>query len=272
MTKSHIPARLRSLTSIVTFIRQLIIRDAIRREVFYLIKCKAPTHVIYKYNIDRSPPRAALVPEFDVIQRKYYETLGCRKFTSDWFSHNVRYWLSTFQECGLNFNDELSILEIGSWEGRSALFFLTVFPKSTLTCVDPWIPWKVSDELKDVSCLDSGEDSGEDNFDYNVAAYKDRIYKHKSTSGAFFYSNDRIKLFDIIYVDGSHYSADVLVDAVNSFELLRAGGILIFDDYLWRRYPQDLDNPAAAVNAFLNIKKGKYTLLRVSSQLIIQKQ
>lgn len=39
--------------------------------------------------------------------------------------------------------------------------------------------------------------------------------------------------FDFIYVDGLHLSQDVLYDALLSFDLLKVGGILIFDDYLW---------------------------------------
>ena len=40
---------------------------------------------------------------------------------------------------------------------------------------------------------------------------------------------------DFIYVDGSHQAHDVLCDAILSFKLLRVGGIVCFDDYLWGR-------------------------------------
>ena len=39
--------------------------------------------------------------------------------------------------------------------------------------------------------------------------------------------------FDIIYIDGSHTADDVLADAVMSWQLVRPGGIVIYDDYLW---------------------------------------
>ena len=38
--------------------------------------------------------------------------------------------------------------------------------------------------------------------------------------------------FDVIYVDGSHYSIDVFNDLTNSDLLLKKGGILIIDDLL----------------------------------------
>ena len=36
--------------------------------------------------------------------------------------------------------------------------------------------------------------------------------------------------FDFIYVDASHRAPDVLLDAVLAFQLLRIGGLIIFDD------------------------------------------
>jgi predicted O-methyltransferase YrrM len=36
--------------------------------------------------------------------------------------------------------------------------------------------------------------------------------------------------YDLIYIDGSHFPADVLEDAVLSWRLLKPGGMLIFDD------------------------------------------
>jgi hypothetical protein len=34
--------------------------------------------------------------------------------------------------------------------------------------------------------------------------------------------------------DGSHRARDVLEDAVLSWPLLKVGGIMLFDDYLWQ--------------------------------------
>ena len=33
-------------------------------------------------------------------------------------------------------DDRVRVIEIGSWEGRSALFFLNFFPRSRITCID----------------------------------------------------------------------------------------------------------------------------------------
>lgn len=46
---------------------------------------------------------------------------------------------------------------------------------------------------------------------------------------------------------------------------------MIFDDYLWRYYSKDIDNPAAAINVFLKLKIGQYKIVRTYYQLIIEK-
>lgn len=71
--------------------------------------------------------------------------------------------------------------------------------------------------------------------------------------------------FDFIYVDGSHQACDVICDAVLSFKLLSEGGIIIFDDYLWRGGAADTGNPLKtpklAIDAFVNLYFDRLQLL-----------
>ena len=87
---------------------------------------------------------------------------------------------------------------------------------------------------------------------------------------SFFNESSQKNIFDVIYVDGSHHCNDVVVDAVKSFELLKIGGIMIFDDYLWQYYSKDIDNPAAAINVFLKLKQDSYKVVRVYYQLRVK--
>ena len=65
--------------------------------------------------------------------------------------------------------------------------------------------------------------------------------------------------FDLVYLDGSHFGLDVLVDAAVSWQLLGDGGFLVFDDYLWAELGEDaLLRPRPAIDAFLALVEGKY--------------
>ena len=83
---------------------------------------------------------------------------------------------------------------------------------------------------------------------------------------------DKREKFDVVFVDGSHFSDDVIVDSALSWRLLKPNGIMIFDDYLWRyeRYGWGR-NPSKAVNLFLRLVRGDFELLHVGQQVAIRK-
>jgi hypothetical protein len=70
--------------------------------------------------------------------------------------------------------------------------------------------------------------------------------------------------FDYIFIDGSHFADDVMLDAVMAWQLLRKDGVLVFDDYLWRLEQYGWKkNPANAINLFLGLVEGDFVLLHV---------
>jgi hypothetical protein len=188
--------------------------------------------------------------------------------SSDWFTPHIPYWFSLFQEYSLR-DKKINALEIGSWEGLSSYFILSSLPNAHLTCVDTW---QGADEHKDGSAAtDDILIQLEQRFDKNLVPYSKRLTKYKGTSFKFFAENSEYHVYDFIYVDGSHYCDDVMIDAIKSFELLKVGGILVFDDYFWRHYPRLIDNPGAAINLFLRLKKGSYKIIRMYAQLVLVK-
>jgi len=190
------------------------------------------------------------------------------RLSNDWFTANIPYWLSIIDEYQLR-NKELKVLEIGSWEGLSSHFILSSLTKAHLTCVDTW---EGADEHKDgTSATKDVLSQIEKNFDENLTPYKGRLLKHKGTSFSFFQANPTRCFFDFIYVDGSHHCDDVMIDAVKCFEVLKVGGIMIFDDYFWQHYKKSIDNPAAAINLFLKLKKNSYKIIRMYYQVVIVK-
>jgi predicted O-methyltransferase YrrM len=174
-------------------------------------------------------------------------------FTVDWFDAHAAIWRELLTK-----SPPKRVLEIGSYEGRSACFlFDECASLQELTCVDTW----EGGAMPDV----------ERRFDWNISCAQSRrvnpvrLRKIKARSSealpALIVSKEQ---FDWVYVDGSHKAPDVLTDAVNAFYLLRVGGVLIFDDYLWSAGPNEnlLELPKPAIDAFSNIFHQKLAIWR----------
>ena len=65
------------------------------------------------------------------------------------------------------------------------------------------------------------------------------------------------RAFDFISIDASHRACDVIGDAVLAFRLLKRGGVMVFDDYLWSPFKpgseDPLSTPKIAVDAFTTL-------------------
>lgn len=197
-----------------------------------------------------------------------FETKAAQgQFQERWFDMNIVPWCVTFPKV-FDRTDPVRILEIGSWEGRSSLFFLTYFGQSELTAVDTWAGsdewhYNATSDLRDL----------ETRFDNNVSSGATRVTKRKGSS-----LNVLPQLltegqeFEIIYVDGSHFSDDAIVDGLNAWRLLKGGGVMIFDDVMWPAYPRARANTAWAINQFLKYHTGEYKVLHAQYQIILQKK
>src|SRR5262245_17967752 len=145
------------------------------------------------------------------------------------------------EELKWNAKDARVIVEIGSREGSSALWFLNnllLADESRLYCVDPW------------------EESPEffENFQANIREHPARDKVKVIRSRSYHALQQMLRegfQCDLVYVDGSHTAHDVLWDLMLSFKILRVGGVMMCDDYTW---PFDkgrmLETPKVAIDAF----------------------
>jgi predicted O-methyltransferase YrrM len=181
------------------------------------------------------------------------------EFTSDWFSPNLQNFeaiLSIYKGKPVRF------LEIGSFEGRSTVWFLReilTHQNAQITCIDiafrplffrnirkvlaprPW--WRPSPHVKPM-CGPS----------FDLLRVLPSNY------------------FDFIYVDGSHSDMAVLQDAVLSFPLLKEGGIIAFDDYLWDNPPfNQFGTPKVAIDAFMQVYAHRIETLTLNYQAWFRK-
>ena len=183
--------------------------------------------------------------------------------TSLWFENCAYSWDVFFKK--FSTLKKLQILEIGSFEGHSAIYFLEKFPNSIITCVDMW---QNNDALKEFNFSKI-----EINFDKNTKKYKKNLKKYKQSSDHFFKSTkDLINYYDIIYIDGDHYYEAVFRDLLNSFKALKINGIIIIDDFIgFNLYKNYNKNPIGAVVVFINVYYRKIKILNITNQIIIKK-
>jgi hypothetical protein len=153
----------------------------------------------------------------------------------------------------------LTYLEVGLYEGRSAIWMLEnvlTHPTARLIGIDPFI------------C--GTKERFDENLKHSGCASRTRIIIGESR-------RELPKLedasCDVIYLDGSHSASDVLVDAVLSWPLLKIDGLLIFDDYEWPLYnfPDEL-RPKLAVDAFVSAYQHELTVEGREYQVVLRKQ
>ncbi|OGJ61397.1 hypothetical protein A3A67_05150 [Candidatus Peribacteria bacterium RIFCSPLOWO2_01_FULL_51_18] len=194
---------------------------------------------------------------------------------TDWFSPHIPVWNKWLGH--LKNKSGLQFLEIGSFEGRSAIWLLKnilTHPGSRLTCIDCFERAREAWDFEAATKLDIPKDLPvEKNFDFNIQAtgLENKVKKSKGTSNRLLRALP-FEAFDMIYIDGSHEAHNVLTDAVLSFSLLKTGGIMIFDDYEWVCFKgQPLRHPGIGIDGFLKSFEGKYEILHKAFQVILKK-
>lgn len=163
-------------------------------------------------------------------------------------------------------------LEVGAFEGRSALLFCLFAALHDplnpvhLTSVDSW---QGGDEHVQGGIAMSQVESS---YDETLSLCRDWLHpdsvfeKHKEFSDV---ALNRIRAkgvaYDLILIDAGHKAKDVLVDMVYAWPLLRAGGVMIVDDYTW--VPKHdvngllLHSPKVGIDAFCACYADELTIL-----------
>ena len=114
--------------------------------------------------------------------------------------------------------------------------------------------------------------TAEGRFDKNTKPFADRIEKIKGYSiEALLKFQREGRRFDVIYVDADHRAASAFADAIQSWELLEIGGVMIIDDYQWELHRAANDRPKAGIDAFLLLKSEELELEHIGYQIIVRK-
>ena len=155
------------------------------------------------------------------VKNNFINYIKEKNFSEEWFLNNFNifhYFLPS------DLSKKFSYLEIGSFEGLSALNILYHYKNAKVTTVDLWSDSNINSEPLKVDFKET-----EEKFDKNLKDYSFTKIKKDSVIALRELLRKKL-LFDVIYIDGSHNGEDILSDAIESYKLLSIDGLIIFDD------------------------------------------
>jgi predicted O-methyltransferase YrrM len=195
------------------------------------------------------------------------------QFTQDWFHWAPEVW----EQLIPLLPERKAFLEIGSFEGRSAV----------------WIAENMADEGSHIDCIDTWQ-GGEEHSEEDMAAVEARFDENARQVNGYYRASRLVSKFkgtstqwlarfldspgctdheyNFIYIDGSHIAKDVLTDACMAWPLLKKGGIMVLDDYMWGEPRDILHRPKLAIDSFINIFAEEINIVHVGYQMVIQKK
>tara|TARA_B100001996_G_scaffold134868_1_gene102614 strand:- start:1784 stop:2359 length:576 start_codon:yes stop_codon:yes gene_type:complete len=172
------------------------------------------------------------------------------KFSTNWLRPKN---LATLKDFLSKKNAPINILELGTFEGRSAFYMLDEFcshKDSTITTIDFTV---------------------RKNLEYNLSICNNP--KFTFIHDDFFNILPKLltnnKKYDLIYLDGGKNSKITLFSIVNCWELLGKNGILYLDDYEWGLDKKE--RPKEAIDFFLSLYHDEYTLILKNFQVAVKK-
>jgi len=161
------------------------------------------------------------------------------------------------------------VLQIGAYVGHATEWICqNIGAKALVDDVDTW---------------EGSDEAAHNQMDWRAvyAAYKARVkpYRKRVTAyrlpsdSFFFYGINALKAtYDFVYVDGDHTAEQVHSDAVNGWDVLKPGGIMAFDDYMWRSGKGPKYDPYPAIVWFLATNQDEMDILEVNAQVWVRKR
>jgi hypothetical protein len=187
------------------------------------------------------------------------------KLSVRFHDHTQTSLMRIFQEVGI----PSVVIELGCFEGDTTFNvarFLQSQKEYAYFAVDPF---QASENLRQEVV-----DEAKTQFIQNALEYPRVELLEKPSFQALLELHAREVKADLIYVDGSHFAKDVLADAVLGFELLKVGGVMLFDDAMSWRYGEAIqDSPKVAVDNFIQCNWDRLKVLEMPNgyQVAIQR-
>jgi len=125
------------------------------------------------------------------------------------------------------------ILEIGTYGGTSLIGMLQRLPDATAVAVDRWGNYD-ENGIRIIEHMEQNNVEGMFHRNLERMGMAGRVVTRKGDSADVLLDFVRDEeQFDLIYVDGSHKCIDCYTDMALGWRLLRKGGVMAVDDYLY---------------------------------------
>ena len=166
--------------------------------------------------------------------------------------------------------DDLRLIQLGAFTGDASVWIA----ENILTGSHSWLvdvdTWEGSDE-PDHEPMDF--DDVYETYKNKLEPYKDKVKHFKCTTMWHLQFSRKDPCYDFVYVDADHTTVGVLLDAELSWQHLKSGGIMGFDDYTWGHASGDPRlAPQVGIDLFLHRHQGDYELLAKNAQVWIKKK
>lgn len=196
-----------------------------------------------------------------------------------WFGAHERVWDAMFAQIPIK-----RAVEIGAFEGRCTTYMMRKIQENGGGEVVVIDTWEVGQLRANGAVFEFDMAEVYETFRTNTAlAQKEYPDVHLMVART---TSDRELLrlleeqyvfedqHDLVYVDGAHDAMNALRDMVLGFELLRPGGILVVDDYLWQLNNNPAHMPRTAINTFMLCYAEHVNVLLASTnaQVFLQKK
>ena len=146
-------------------------------------------------------------------------------------------------------DDNLQLVEVGSYCGESGGIIANTFPNSTLNCVDPWEKYTEEGSTYDLNEQELVLKEAERIFDSTTGTFPD-VRKNKMPSIEYAKLTEPNSI-DFIYIDGNHQYSSVIEDLNMWFEKVKVGGVIAGHDFGWapvsRAIYEFFDRPPVSV-------------------------
>ncbi len=182
------------------------------------------------------------------------------KFIED-YGHKNYFFMQEFTE---DWNQELKkntkglkvklALEVGCFEGLTTSYICDnlLTEGGRVICIDPLDDVYLTENIdKEATKMNKDFTMFKGQFDRFTRNTKDKPVELLRTTSSKVALCDHYK-FDLIYIDGDHREKKVYNDGAKFWPYLQMGGLMLFDDYKWRK------GTKRGIDKFLGEKKGFY--------------